>query len=129
MINWDGWPDTYNQWISASEVEDIHANVENQLNTNEISIEQDEINDNTVDDSREDNEFANNLIPNIQNFKLKKTQVEYVNDENIPSIINRIVSKRKNRRNFENVSRGRKIVKVNIVNDAQTNAIKNLKRK
>ena len=129
LINWDGWPDTYNQWISASEVEDIHANDKNQLNTNEISSEQDEINEYTKDDSIEDNEFANNLIPNIQNFNLKKTQVEYVNDENIPSIINRIVSKRNNRRNFENVSRGRKIIKVNVVNDAQTNTIKNLERK
>ena len=150
LINWEGWPDTYNQWILASDVEDIQTNVENDFESNdtfgsnpiEKTFEQNDITDD-VEDENENNitnsssfkktqvKYADDLnIPNIrENLVNKKTQLKYTDDINIQNIMDDLVSKRKKKRKLEKASGGKKIVKVNVINDAQINLIKNFKRK
>ena len=185
LVHWEGWPDTYNQWILASDVENFYKKDDENLEGSEsehMSLSdpnetQDETqyvgneNDfevgetaNTVDLTKnkrnvfvgfindmnipqiierkylknQEKDFEskdimdtkpNKTVNNSNNPNIKKLQVKYSDDLNIPLIEGKNMKKLNKKRKIKDLSKSGKIVKVNIIDDAQLNLIQNLQRK
>ena len=71
----------------------------------------------------------NKTVNNSNNPNIKKLQVKYSDDLNIPLIEGKNRKKLEKKRKIKDLPKSGKIVKVNIIDDAQINLIQNLKRK
>ena len=184
LVHWEGWPDTYNQWILASDVKNFytigdehlegseseHVSVSdpNETESEHVSVSdpiepQDEtqygmsknefdVDDmtNTVNNLQKKNRnifvgFINDMnipqiierkhlknnetIINSNNSNIKKLQVKFTDDVNIPFIKGKNMKKSHKKRKNGDSTKSRKIVKVNIIDDAQIKRIQNVKRK
>ena len=160
MVNWDGWPAIYNQWILASEIENLDTNTTQNLN--DVATLNNTSDETPIQTTFDDIEFAreNEDVTNGKSKKFKSNELEkstkkvyvgFINDDNIPDIIEKERSKRNNRKvineNDEDTSfiqkriskrkidspkpmnNNKKILKVNVIDDKQIEFIKNLKRK
>ena len=178
MVNWDGWPAIYNQWILASDIEnfdtnssqnfDDNATLNNTLNETPIQTTFDESefaadniatlkstlnetpNQTTFDESEfaAENEGRKNDDKDLKN-KTKKVFVAFINDDNIPDIIEMGKSKREKRKlirkkdissvmekkinkreiDIPKSLNNKKVLKVNVIDDEQIKFMKKLKRK
>ena len=160
LVNWDGWPTIYNQWILASEIKNLETNTTQNLNDDAtLNNTSDETQNQTTFDESEistENEGvtigeSKNLNANTPEKNTKKVYVGFINDDNIPDIIENKRIKRKNRKlineHDENIPsfmekktiqrkndipkplNGKRILKVNVIDDEQIKFIKKLKRK
>ena len=175
LVHWEGWPNTYNQWILASEVENFYK--KNDENLEDPESENVSISDpnETQDESQygiNQNDFEVGETLNTDSDLTKKNRnvfVGFINDMNVPQIIDRkhlknqennfksketlktkpnnetvndsnvkklqlkftddVNRNRNKKRNVGNFTKSGKIVKVNIIDDAQINLIKNVKKK
>ena len=152
MVNWDGWPAIYNQWILASEIENLETNTTQNLNDdetqNQTTFDETEI---TTENEGVSNGESKNLDTNTSEKNTKKVYVGFINDDNIPSINENIRIKRNNRKvinkhdenipsfmekkiiqrknNISNSLSNKRILKVNVIDDEQIKFIKKLKGK
>ena len=178
LVHWEGWPDTYNQWILASDVENFytidnehlerseseHVTVSNPTDTQDetqYGMHQNEFN---VDEMTKTNNdlkkkerkifvgFINDLntpqiierkylknqekdfesnetVNNSKNSNIKKLQVKFTDDLNVPFIKGKNMKNLNKKRKHGDSTKSGKIVKVNIIDDAQINRIQNVKRK
>ena len=160
LVNWDGWPAIYNQWILASEIENLDTNTtQNSNDVAALNKTSDETQNQTTFDESEistENEGvtigeSKNLNTNTSEKNTKKVYVGFINDDSIPDIIENIRIKRNNRKlinkHDENIPsfmekktiqrkndipkplNGKRILKVNVIDDEQIKFIKKLKRK
>ena len=160
LVNWDGWPAIYNQWILASEIENLETNTTQNLNDdatlnntsdetqNQTTFDETEI---TTENEGVTNGESKNLNTNTSEKNIRKVYVGFINDNNIPGIIENIRIKRNNRKisnkHDENIPsfmekkkiqrkndipkplNNKRTLKVNVIDDEQIKFIKNLKRK
>ena len=158
LVNWDGWPAIYNQWILASEIENLDttqnfndvATLNNTSDETPIQTTFDEV-DFTTENENDPNGKSKKFNNNALEKRTKKVYVGFIDDDNIPDIIekkknkrnNRIVSndndkdissfiqKKINKRKIDTSEplNNKKILKVNVIDDEQIKFIKNFKRK
>ena len=160
LVNWDGWPAIYNQWILASEIENLETN--NTQNLNDVATLNNTSDETQIQSTLDDNEFtienegvadgeSKDFNSNSLEKKTKKVYVGFINDDNIPDIIEKKRIKRNNRKvikeNDKNILsfmekkinkkkidtpkplNNKKILKVNVINDEHIKFIKQIKRK
>merc|ERR1712029_1132511 len=90
LVNWDGWPAIYNQWILASDIENFDTN--NSQNYDDIETLKSTLNETPNQTTFDESEFAaenegrKNDDKDLKN-KTKKVFVGFINDDNIPDII------------------------------------------
>ena len=137
LINWDGWPDSYNQWIAASEVENFYQNEgENSIIENNVENNTQEENSQEYYASTEDVNNINdvNKQMNIIQDKNKNLSVDFADDRNVVLIEEKNKNQTKKRKlsdvfNPSKRSKSQKIVKVNIVDNMETPKIIDISKK
>jgi len=153
LINWDGWPDSYNEWIAASQVENFYQNDDESTNLGNNGNEnfpQEELfeeyqssiadvnNTNDEDEQMNDNEtsydVSENLNPAKDKSKNKPLLVDFIMDKNIALIKDKNENQRRKRNMsdaFKSTKRigSKKILKVNVVNNMDIEKIIDITKK
>ena len=144
LVNWDGWPAIYNQWILASDIENFDTN--NSQNFDDFETLNNTLDETPIQTTFDESEFAADNIATLKNTlnetpnqttfdesefaaenegrknddkdlknKTKKVFVGFINDDNIPDII----EMEKSRKNdvSKNLEDKTKKVFVGFIND------------
>ena len=131
LINWDGWPDSYNQWIPASQVENFYQNDEENsiIDNNAENYPQDEnfpeyqaSNDDVINSNDIDEQL------NMTKDKKKNLSVNFADDRNVTLIGEKNKTQTKKRKLSDvfkpsKRSEPKKIVKVNVIDNMKTQKI------
>lgn len=104
LINYEGWPDKYNRWVSAQEIENFYQNNDD-VSSDTRMKELDLRNDN------QDQHISQPLQKENKEIKNKKIFVNYVDDMNVSQIVQ---NKNKNK------------MKVTVINDEDIKKIKRI---
>ena len=144
LVNWDGWPAIYNQWILASDIENFDKN--NSQNFDDFETLNNTLDETPIQTTFDESEFAADNIATLKNTlnetpnqttfdesefaaenegrknddkdlknKTKKVFVGFINDDNIPDIIEMEKSRKNDAsKNFEDKT---KKVFVGFIND------------
>jgi len=131
LVNWEGWPDSYNQWISASQVENYYQNYNQNSdmgnsmdNSSQEEVMSQEFETSNINQNSNNDKF-DEKHHSLNELQKRIISVDFVGDKDVTKIENKSRKSNNRKRSLKDFLKSskrkgsQKLIKVNVIDNVK----------